>query len=114
VPLSWELPTEAQRYPADMEEVREFKGKPLGVRPLRSADADHLMDFFYSHPAETIYQRYRYLKKSLSNVEAVRLCTLDYRKQFALAVFDKAGGGERIVAIGRYSLNRRPASPRPR
>jgi len=105
VPTSWELPTEAQRYPADMEEVREFKGRPLGVRPLRSADADPLMDFFYSHTAETIYQRYRYLKKTLSHDEAVRLCTLDYRKQFALAVFDKSGGGERIVAVGRYSLN---------
>ena len=105
VPVSWELPTEAQRYPADMEELREFKGRPLFVRPLRSADADHLMDFFYSHTTETIYQRYRYLKKSLSHDEALRLCTLDYRKQFALAVFDEAGKSERIVAIGRYSMN---------
>ena len=34
------------------------------------------MDFFYSHTTETIYQRYRYLKKSLSHDEALRLCTL--------------------------------------
>ena len=105
VPISWELPTEAQRYPADMEELREFKGKPLFIRPLRSADADPLMDFFYSHTTETIYQRYRYLKKSLSHDEALRLCTLDYRRQFALAVFDKDGKSERIVAIGRYLTN---------
>ena len=105
VPISWELPTEAQRYPAEMEELREFKGRPLFVRPLRSADADHLMDFFYSHTTETIYQRYRYLKKSLSHDEALRLCTLDYRRQFALAVFEKAGKSEHIVAIGRYMMN---------
>jgi len=105
VPVSWELPDEAKRYPADMEETREFKKKRIHIRPLRSADADHLMDFFYSHTAETIYQRYRYLKKSLSHDEALRLCTLDYRRQFALAAFERKGKSERIVAVGRYSLN---------
>jgi len=90
VPVSWELPSEAQRYPVDMEESHEFKGKALLIRPLRSADGDLLMDFFYSHTAETIYQRYRYLKKSLSQDEALRLCTLDYRNQFALAAFEKS------------------------
>ena len=63
------------------------------------------MDFFYSHTAETIYQRYRYLKKSLSHDEALRLCTLDYSTQFALAAFERKGKSERIVAVGRYSLN---------
>jgi GNAT superfamily N-acetyltransferase len=63
------------------------------------------MDFFYSHTVETIYQRYRYLKKSLSHDEALRLCTLDYRQQFALATFERKGKSERIVAVGRYSLN---------
>jgi acyl-CoA hydrolase/L-amino acid N-acyltransferase YncA len=105
VPVSWELPSEAQRYPADMEETRVFKKKRLQIRPLRSADADQLMDFFYSHTAETIYRRYRYLKKSLSHDEALRLCTLDYQKQFALAAFETKGNSERIVAVGRYSLN---------
>jgi GNAT superfamily N-acetyltransferase len=105
VSISWELPSEARRYPAEMEEFHDFKGKRLLIRPLRSADADRLMEFFYSHTMETIYQRYRYLKKSLSQDEALRLCTLDYRKQFALAVFDKAGKDDRIVAVGRYSLN---------
>jgi L-amino acid N-acyltransferase YncA len=105
VPVSWELPSEAQRYPVDMDETRQFKKRRLHIRPLRSADADQLMDFFYSHTAETIYQRYRYLKKSLSHDEALRLCTLDYRKQFALAAFERKGKSERIVAVGRYSLN---------
>lgn len=105
VPISWELPSEAQRYPADMEETHEFKGRALLIRPLRSADGDLLMDFFYSHTAETIYQRYRYLKKSLSQDEALRLCTLDYRNQFALAAFEKKDRSERIVAVGRYVLN---------
>ncbi len=41
----------------------------------------------------------------MSHDEALRLCTLDYRRQFALAVFDKAGKSQRIVAIGRYMMN---------
>jgi GNAT superfamily N-acetyltransferase len=105
VPVSWELPSEAQRYPLEMEEIRDFKGKQLLVRPLRSADADQLMDFFYSHTPETVYQRYRYVKKSLSQDEALRLCTLDYHRQFALVVFDEVGKSQRIVAVGRYVLN---------
>ena len=41
----------------------------------------------------------------MSHDEALRLCTLDYRRQFALAVFEKAGKSEHIVAIGRYMMN---------
>jgi GNAT superfamily N-acetyltransferase len=90
-----------------MEEYHDFKGKKLFVRPLKSADADRLMEFFYSHSPETIYGRYRYPKKSLPRTEAVRLCTLDYSKRFALAVFSEKGRGDHIIAVGRYRLNER-------
>jgi GNAT superfamily N-acetyltransferase len=105
--VEWEIPTEAKRYPSEMEEFHDFKGKRLFVRPLRSADADRLMEFFYSHSPETIYGRYRFPKKSLPRKEAVRLCTLDYSKNFALAVFSEQGRDEHIIAIGRYILNER-------
>jgi acyl-CoA hydrolase/GNAT superfamily N-acetyltransferase len=107
VPVEWELPSEAKRYPEEMEEFHDFKGKRLFVRPLRSADADRLMEFFYSHSPETIYGRYRYPKKSLPRKEAIRLCTLDYARTFALAVFGENSHEEHIVAIGRYILNER-------
>lgn len=105
VPVDWELPTESQRYPYDMEEMHEFKGGPLFVRPLRSSDYDRLMAFFYSHRPETVFGRYHYLKKHLHQDEAIRLCTLDYSKKFALAVFGEEGRGEQIVGVGRYELN---------
>jgi acyl-CoA hydrolase/GNAT superfamily N-acetyltransferase len=107
VPVEWELPDEARRYPAEMEDQHDFKGRNLRVRPLRSADADRLMEFFYSHSPETIYGRYRFPKKSLPRKEAIRLCTLDYARNFALAVFGDKSDEERIVAIGRYILNER-------
>jgi acyl-CoA hydrolase/GNAT superfamily N-acetyltransferase len=107
VPAGWELPSEARRYPSDMEERHDFKGKKLLVRPLRSADSDRLMEFFYSHSPETVYRRYRFPKKSLPREEAIRMCTLDYSRRFALAVFREEGRDEHIAAVGRYHLNER-------
>ncbi len=108
VPVEWELPTEATRYPAEMECTVQIKGSKYFLRPLRSADADRLMEFFYSHDPETIYHRYRFPKKSLPREEALRLCTLDYSKRCAVAVFDNDGGEqEHIIAVGRYLLNQR-------
>lgn len=107
VPVEWELPTEATRYPDDMEEEVEFGEQMFLARPLRSSDADRLMEFFYSHHPETIYGRYRYAKKSLPREEALRLCTLDYAKRFALAVLSQEGGFEHIIAVGRYTMNER-------
>ncbi len=102
VPVEWELPTEGQRYPSDLEERRVFDKAPQLCRPLRAADADRLMEFFYSHTPETVFGRYRYPKRSLPREEAIRLCTLDYKRRFALAVFSVEGLGEHIVAVGRY------------
>lgn len=107
VPADWELPREGQNYPKDLEGYHDFGGKRLFVRPLRPSDSDRLMEFFYSHHPDTIYGRYRYPKKTLSRKEALRLCTLDYRKQFALAIFADGHPPEKIVAVGRYILNER-------
>ncbi len=103
----WVLPDESARYPADMEERRRFGDKALLVRPLRAADTDRLMEFFYSHRPETVYGRYQHPKVSLHRGEAMRLCTLDYSRRFALAVFSEEGRDAHIIAIARYELNER-------
>lgn len=107
VPVEWELPTESNRYPEDMEKSFDFDGKKtLFMRPLRSSDAGRLKEFFYSHDPETVYTRYRFPKKSMPHEEALRLCTLDYSKRCALAIFDE--GGEKagqFIAVGRYTTN---------
>ncbi len=107
VPVEWELPSERIRYPDDMEVRHVFDTEPQLVRPLRSADTDRLMEFFYSHTPETIYGRYRQPKTAMPREEAIRLCTLDYKRRFALAVFSVEGKGEHIAAVGRYHLNER-------
>ncbi len=107
VPVDWEVLTETERYPHELQTTENFHGKNLLVRPLRAADGDRLMEFFYSHDPETVYGRYRFPKKSLPREEALRLSTLDYKKRMALAVFGEEGNYEHIIAIGRYTLNER-------
>lgn len=104
VPTVWHLPTEAERYPDNMESTTEFRGAKRHVRPLRAADAEKLMDFFYSHRPETVHGRYQYPKNLMTLEEALQLCTLDYSKRFALAVFADENDAE-ILAVGRYTLN---------
>ncbi len=109
VPVEWELSSEAARYPVDMEETFQFEGgKSFFMRPLRSSDSGRLKEFFYSHDPETVYTRYRFPKKSMPQEEALRLCTLDYSKRFALAVFDEGGEASgQFIAIGRYTTNQK-------
>ena len=105
VPKSWELPEETTACPTGYEATRSFADRAFFVRPLRAADADRLMEFFYSHDEETVYQRYRHLKKDLHRDEALRLCTLDYQRRFALGVFEGEGKHEHLIAVGRYRLD---------
>jgi len=106
VPVAWQPPTESDRYPEDMEERLERGDKEFFARPLRSSDADRLMEFFYSHSPETIHGRYRQPKQSLPREEAIRLCTLDYNRRFAMGVFERRGHDEHLVAVGRFRWNR--------
>lgn len=111
IPVSWELSTEGSRYPVQLEETIEMTGSwgrlRYRLRPLRSADADRLMEFFYSHEPDTVFDRYRYFKRQLHRDEALRLCTLDYRNRFAFGIFEGEGHGEHLVAVARYRKDER-------
>ncbi|MCA9728585.1 MAG: GNAT family N-acetyltransferase, partial [Candidatus Eisenbacteria bacterium] len=111
VPVSWELPTEATRYPSELEDGLEMVGawgkSQYRIRPLRSSDADRLMEFFYSHEPDTVFDRYRYFKRQLHRDEALRLCTLDYNRRFAFGVFDASSRGDHLVAVARYRTDDR-------
>jgi acyl-CoA hydrolase/GNAT superfamily N-acetyltransferase len=94
-------------YPAELEEMRKFGKHLLQIRPLKATDERLLQEFFYSHTEETIYNRYFAPKIQLSHREAAKLCCVDYRDSMALAVFQRQGKTERILAVVRYALNPR-------
>jgi GNAT superfamily N-acetyltransferase len=99
-------PEGGRPYPVELESREDFRGAKVFFRPLRPTDERLLREFFYSHSADTVYQRYHMPLKSLSPRQIQGLCTLDYDARLALAGFAEEGGGERMVAVGRYELDR--------
>ncbi len=99
-------PEEGKPYPAEFETTATFDGTEIHFRPIRAADERLLREFFYSHSEETIYHRYRKPVRSLTHEQLQRLCNIDYDTEVALCGFVKDGGGERMVAVGRYLVDR--------
>jgi L-amino acid N-acyltransferase YncA len=75
-------------------------------RPIKPSDERLLREFFYSHSADTVYQRYHVPMKSLSPQQVQQLCTLDYDRQMALVGITREGETEKMAAVGRYTLDR--------
>jgi acyl-CoA hydrolase/GNAT superfamily N-acetyltransferase len=99
-------PAGQKPYPVELETRETFKGLEIFFRPIKPADERLLREFFYTHSAETVYQRYHAPVKSLTPKQIQQLCTLDYDEQMALAGFVREGEAERMVAVGRYALDR--------
>jgi acyl-CoA hydrolase/GNAT superfamily N-acetyltransferase len=99
-------PARGRPYPVELETVERFGGLEVRFRPLRPADERRLRDFFYSHSAETVYQRYHVALRALPPQRIQQLCMLDYEAELALAGFVAEGEAERMVAVGRWSLER--------
>jgi acyl-CoA hydrolase/GNAT superfamily N-acetyltransferase len=94
-------------YPDEWSHVQEFKDTKLVIRPLKVTDTRSLQEFFYSHDAETIYQRYFHMKSKLGHEEALSLCTVDYERRMAFGAFLRKSGTEHFVGVARYDLNPR-------
>ncbi len=102
--IAW--PEHGKPYPVELESQQRFKDLEIFFRPIRPSDERMLRDFFYSHSAETVMQRYHAPLKSLKPQQIQQFCTIDYDAHFALAGFLREGQSERMVAIGRYMLDR--------
>jgi len=99
-------PEGGKPYPAELESTATFKGTEIRFRPIKPTDERLLREFFYSHTAETVYQRYHAPLKSLTPKQIQQLCTLDYDSQMAIVGFVREGESEKMVAVGRYVLDR--------
>jgi acyl-CoA hydrolase/GNAT superfamily N-acetyltransferase len=98
-------PAGGKPYPVELESRQTFKDLEVFFRPIRPADERLLREFFYSHSATTVYQRYHAPVKSLTPKQIQQLCTLDYDRNLAIAGFVREGEVERMVAVGRYALD---------
>ncbi|HVY60268.1 MAG TPA: GNAT family N-acetyltransferase, partial [Planctomycetota bacterium] len=99
-------PKQGKPYPVELETTERFAGLEVAFRPIRPTDERALRDFFYSHSAETIFNRYHMALRSLPPQRVAELCTVDYDARMALAGFVRDGEAERMVAVGRYEVDR--------
>jgi acyl-CoA hydrolase/GNAT superfamily N-acetyltransferase len=99
-------PEKGKPYPVELESRATFAGVEVFFRPIRPADERLLREFFYSHSPETIYYRYHAPVRALTTEQVQQFCTVDYDERMALAGFVREGDSERMVAVGRWDLDR--------
>lgn len=75
------------------------------LRTLGPNDRRNLQDFFKSHTAETVYQRYGHPVKVMTDDDADRLVGVDQSRDLALTLIEIKDNKDIIHAVGRYCLN---------
>ncbi|MBF0340475.1 MAG: GNAT family N-acetyltransferase [Magnetococcales bacterium] len=79
-----------------------LKGNNYLMRPLRASDERIFQEFFYSHDAETVLQRYRYRPDGMSRQKASQMVNVDQSRDLGLCIVRRKGPHETILAVGRY------------
>ncbi|MCU7730994.1 GNAT family N-acetyltransferase [Actinoplanes sp. KI2] len=90
-----------QDYPREYErELRLADGRRVLIRPIVPADATELGDAIHTADPDTVRRRFLGAPPHITPRLLEHLCTVDYRKRFALVATDPQTG--RGVAIARY------------
>jgi RimJ/RimL family protein N-acetyltransferase len=88
-------------YPRAFERLLSLRdGRTVRVRPIVPADQDALAHAFRTADADTLRRRFLGLPPSPTPELLAHLCTVDYRRRFALVAGDAAT--RRGVAVARY------------
>jgi GNAT superfamily N-acetyltransferase len=90
--------------PAQLPLSLKFGQYRCTLRRLRNDDTQRLIDFFHSHSAETIQQRYGYHLTQMSPERATQLVGVSQQRNAALGLLERQGRRSRLVAVGRYGL----------
>jgi len=95
----------ADGYPAELEcRVAVGDGLVVGLRPIRPADSERLVEFHSKLSSRSVYRRYFFMHPNLSDGEVDRLTHVDYVDRLALIA---EADGE-MVGVRRY--DRSPGS----
>jgi GNAT superfamily N-acetyltransferase len=88
---------------ANYDQIETLKnGTPVRIRFIRSDDKNRLSEAFRNLEAESIYTRFFYHKKALSEDELMVATEVDYENVVALVVMVDEGEQEIIIGAGRY------------
>lgn len=98
-------------YPTELERVVTLPdGSRVWIRPIRSADAPRLVDFYSRLSRLTAYQRFFTVMKRLPPDWAQLLATVDYRRRLALIAEADVEGCRELIAVGRYEPCEEPGT----
>ena len=75
----------------------------ITIRPTRPEDKALIVEAFRALEPRSIYLRFFYNKKEVSDADLRRLTEPDKAREAALVATIPTGNGERIVGLGRYT-----------
>lgn len=102
-----ELPVGVAQYPREFETTRTLSdGTQLFFRPVRPTDDKALRDMFYSMSEKSIAFRFFQPIKSFPHKFIQDFTTIDFSRDMAIAAFIQDSGGEQIVGVAHYYLNK--------
>ena len=92
-------------YPAELETYVALRpGMKILFRPIKPTDEEMMQELFYSLSEESIYYRFFHRTQVMPHKKVQRFTTVDYQKDMAIVGVVEEYGREKIIAVGRYSL----------
>ncbi|MDH4136868.1 MAG: GNAT family N-acetyltransferase [Anaerolineae bacterium] len=92
-------------YPAELETYVTLRaGIKIFFRPIKPTDEAMMQELFYSLSEESIYYRFFHRTPFMPHKKVQRFTTIDYQKEMAIVGVVEEYGREKIIAVGRYSL----------
>jgi acyl-CoA hydrolase/GNAT superfamily N-acetyltransferase len=95
-------------YPVKMEEVTEFEGETVTIRPSKPVDERRIQEHFYNLEKDDVISRFFHEKHSFVRDDLKEMLQTDYVKDMTLIALVGEFGFGRVIAVGEYLLN--PAS----
>jgi acyl-CoA hydrolase/GNAT superfamily N-acetyltransferase len=98
----------AADYPKEFETRRTLSdGTVLFIRPVKPSDNDALRDMCYTLSEKSIAFRFFQPIKSFPHKFIQDFTNIDYSRDMAIAALVKDTGGERIIGVAHYFLNKK-------
>jgi len=92
-------------YPAELETFVTLRaGLKILFRPIKPTDEAMMQELFYSLSEDSIYYRFFSRTPFMPHKKVQRFTTIDYQKEMAIVGVVEEYGREKIIAVGRYSL----------
>ena len=98
--------TDANYYPGDEDESREFNGMHYRLRPVKVTDKRKLQDLCYSLDPKSLFDRFKYVPHSFSRETAQKFVCVDYQKNIAFCVFETGDHDSRMIAYGHFAAEK--------